>query len=634
MYLMDEVAHGKWENKKTYTAISIAILTFVLAVLLMFATPIFANPTAEPNTGAPNLPLAKTESTLPTGEEFNSALKNTPVLDENGNPVVDENGNEQVQDNSSLIKTITFDYFSDDNTYLVNGVNVIKGVSASEISEDVYLYRVARDNDFQDLYILSTYKICTDKDASGLFKDLRALEEIFFNNFDTSAATTMSKMFYFTKSLLYLDLNTFNTENVTDMSQMFCYCNALTLDLSSFKTENLTTMKEMFKWCNASAVDMSSFDTQNVTDMTDVFRSTSIFALYASDKWVIPQNATSKNMFEYSRRMVGTFGTSWRDGSENYQANISEKNARLDKPGAPGYFCDVSQKLPVDIPSGDKMNDIIKGKISGDKRFVTSITFDYYTGENSYVVNGENIIDGIEPEKLSKTVYLYRVASGENKCDVYILSHTTIHVSQDASNMFFNEVENPHPEGGPFYYLTKIVFNNFDTTATVDMMQMFGFCLNVEELDLSGFNTSNLTSMFSTFSFCYNLKKLNISSFNTAKVHDMDQTFIGCRSLKELDLSNFDTSNVESMYLMFDGCTSLQSLNLTSFNTFKVSTMWGMFRGCRFTELDLSSFSLNSMRGSIDGVLQGCTNLNSVYVSDVRFLNQASLYKDVIKFVK
>ncbi len=631
---MDEVAHGKWEHKKTYTAVSIAILTFVLAVLLMFATPIFANPTTGGN-GASFLPATKTQASLPTGEEFNSAIKNVPVLDEDGNPLLDENGEEQTVDASKNIRTITFDYYTSENAYVVDGVNLIDGLKSTELSEDVYLYRGIRADELQDLYILSVYKIATDQDSSNLFNNLTMLEEIFFNNFNTSNATTMAKMFYHTDSLLYLDLACFNTENVTDMSEMFYYCGALTLDLDSFKTENLTNMQGMFKWCDACYVDMSTFDTRNVTNMKEVFYGTSIFSLYASDLWVIPQNETSKNMFEFSRRMTGTFGTSWRSGSENYELNISEVNARLDKPGEPGYFCDVSQKLPINTPDGERMNKIIKGYVSGDKRFVTSITFDFYTEKDSYVVNGINIIDGIVPERISKDVYLYRVASGENTCDVYILSENVIHASKNLADMFENEIENPRPEGGPFYLLTKIVFNNFDTTASVDMTQMFNFCLNVEELDLSGFNTCNVKSMFNMFCACYSLKTLDVSSFNTSKVKDMTQMFLGCRSLTELDLSHFDTSNVESMYLMFSECSSLENLVITSFNTFNVSSMWSMFKGCNsLTELDLTSFSLQKMHSWVDFMFDNCTNLKAVYVSDIRFLNQCNNLKDIIKLIE
>ena len=71
-----------------------------------------------------------------------------------------------------------------------------------------------------------------------------------FKNFDTSAVTDMSSMFYGC-NLSTLDLSSFDTSAVTDMNNMFEYCERLsTLDLSSFDTSAVTNMGFMFYNCN------------------------------------------------------------------------------------------------------------------------------------------------------------------------------------------------------------------------------------------------------------------------------------------------------------------------------------------------------------------------------------------------
>lgn len=66
----------------------------------------------------------------------------------------------------------------------------------------------------------------------------------------TSYVKSMSKMFYFCKSLTSIDLSHFDTKNVTSMEAMFCGCfNIPSLDLSSFTTDNVRDVQQMFMSC-------------------------------------------------------------------------------------------------------------------------------------------------------------------------------------------------------------------------------------------------------------------------------------------------------------------------------------------------------------------------------------------------
>ena len=96
--------------------------------------------------------------------------------------------------------------------------------------------------------------------------------KVVFKDFDTSAVTDMSSMFYGC-SLSTLDLSSFDTSAVTNMNEMFRYCNRLTtLDLSSFDTSAVTNMGGMFKYCNRlTTLDLSSFDTSAVNFMAGMF---------------------------------------------------------------------------------------------------------------------------------------------------------------------------------------------------------------------------------------------------------------------------------------------------------------------------------------------------------------------------
>ena len=96
--------------------------------------------------------------------------------------------------------------------------------------------------------------------------------KVVFKDFDTSAVTDMSSMFYGC-NLYTLDLSSFDTSAVTKMNEMFKYCNRLTtLDLSSFDTSAVNFMGGMFDNCDRlTTLDLTSFDTSAVTNMMYMF---------------------------------------------------------------------------------------------------------------------------------------------------------------------------------------------------------------------------------------------------------------------------------------------------------------------------------------------------------------------------
>lgn len=153
-----------------------------------------------------------------------------------------------------------------------------------------------------------------------------------------------------------------------------------------------------------------------------------------------------------------------------------------------------------------------------------------------------------------------------------------------------------------FYGYEKLLSVNFGdcffTDTTQDMSNMFTYCTNLKEIDLSSLNTGNVTDMSNMFGSCEELQSLDLSSFDTSNVVDMSSMFSGCRKLKSLDISSFDTSNVQNMSHIFSGLKAMKSFDLSHFDTSKVTNMAGMFYGCnhdKFTALDVSSFDTSSV---------------------------------------
>ena len=111
--------------------------------------------------------------------------------------------------------------------------------------------------------------------------------------------------------------------------------------------------------------------------------------------------------------------------------------------------------------------------------------------------------------------------------------------------------------------LLKIIFSSsFDTKSVTDMSQMFQYCENLKEINLSCFNTKNVTNMSSMFQGCYNLLELNLASFNTQNVENMNHMFEGCENLKKLDLSSFDCEKTKTLNDMFSSCYDLKDITM------------------------------------------------------------------------
>ena len=135
-----------------------------------------------------------------------------------------------------------------------------------------------------NLYIVSEAPIFAPSNCNYIFSfskyenniNTSNLESINFNNnFNTSYATTMKRMFFNCPSLKAIDLSSFNTSSVTDMEYMFSFSSSLkVLDLSGFNTSSVTDMNYMFASCpSLLSLDLSSFNTSSVTDMGYMFTS-------------------------------------------------------------------------------------------------------------------------------------------------------------------------------------------------------------------------------------------------------------------------------------------------------------------------------------------------------------------------
>ena len=184
------------------------------------------------------------------------------------------------------VTSVVFDKFTNttSKTYVVNGTNVISGITAVDVSNStsdgkVELYKVGTV-----AYVLSSYDIYTTA-CYKMFDYCTSLISVKFNNFNTSETTNMSYMFNFCMSLASLDVSCFDTSKVTTFENMFAECRALkSLNVSNFNTSSAKNMRCMFSGLKTvSSLNLSNFDTSNVTRMDSMFTSSAIASLNLSN---------------------------------------------------------------------------------------------------------------------------------------------------------------------------------------------------------------------------------------------------------------------------------------------------------------------------------------------------------------
>ena len=371
----------------------------------------------------------------------------------------------------------------------------------------------------------------------------------------TDDVTSMCAMFDGCSGLDGLDVSGFNTEKVTNMGSMFYDCFGLTsLDLSGFSTSNVNDMRYMFYGCSGlTSLDVSGFNTTNVTDMSSMFSGCSGLTSLDLSSFTITQSTNAS----YLLRNCSSLQTLIIPATANY---IEAANA------CKGVGTTAS---PCTLVYPEGMELINREDFEG-----------YFKWKSGYFKEAEPepyvVLDG-------STLTFYYDKNRSNYTTTYDLNTESNNpgwygnVSNVTGVVFDSSFANARPKSCYQWFANM---NNLTTISGIEYLKtdevltmrgMFGGCVSLTSLDVSGFNTANVTDMYYMFAGCSSLKSLDVSGFSTTQVTDMNGMFYGCSNLTSLDVSGFNTTNVTVMPGMFGDCSALTSLDLNSF-TFNSST--------------------------------------------------------------
>ena len=494
----------------------------------------------------------------------------------------------------NTVTAVVFDWFTDDlaRSYLVNGTNVISGLTAVNVSTNEFPIYKYLNNSNHTLYFLTMSDVHIVATSNITFDGKSTLTSIIFKNFDTSLMTGMGSMFRNCSALTSLDLSCFDTSNVTNMSSMFYYCDALaSLDVSSFNTSKVTTMYSMFMSCDLlTYIDVSGFDTSSVTTMQNMFNGCSGLVSLDVSGFNTGNVTSLQSMFQTCQALkvidVSGFDT----------AKVTSMQ---------DMFLNCNNVISLDLSGFNTSN-------------VTNI---------AGMFNGCNALSSLDLSSFdtSKVEYMhYLFCNCKNLISIDISSFNTAKCIR--MDLMFYHCDS----------LTSLNLSNFNTTKCTTTVNMFNSCCNLTSLDVSSFDTSVVTNMQSMFSNCDKLTSITFgSNFKTSKVTIMHHMFNNCKLLTTLDLSTFTTTALTDLESMFANCYVLETIyvssswnhSLTSANTFAGCTsLKGWYQnGTALASNDFNSQNISAAYAKIAASGNGCYLTNSNLKSTLESLRSGML---------
>ena len=213
--------------------------------------------------------------------------------------------------------------------------------------------------------------------------------------------------------------------------------------------------------------------------------------------------------------------------------------------------------------------------------FIKQFIYEHKKKEK-YKWNEINIILNISKNNINNEIYFLNKEFNNTELNKLNELNTELYINdiKDKYKKYFK----PDKEG-EYHIKLKYKIN------LIDCSYMFANCKNITQINFISFNTKYVTSMDYMFHKCKNLKYINnLLLFDTRNVRDMADMFSFCENLNNLDLSSFNIKNVTNMSYMFYYCYNLKSLKLFSLNTKNVIKMDYIFDMC----IKLKSFPFNN----------------------------------------
>jgi len=346
---------------------------------------------------------------------------------------------------------------------------------------------------------------------------------------DSSLVNDTQYLFYQCSLLEEVNFNNFNTSKVTSMFSLFSDCYKLkSLDLSNFDTSEVTNMGSMFYKCRSlKYLDMSNFNTPKITDNQysnafDEVNSLEYINLYNSQINSQIQSLINAKIRDSTRVCIKGDITGITFIKECCDYNIETSGCD------PDNFIKIKFKKEVNYPYGFSI-------------------IEYDQSENQYrpdiyLINNQN-----------KRYQPNEALTVKKNAEIKIVYNSTI----SSLEKFFYDYYDSNVE-----FIESIDLTHFNATLVESLEKTFYGCISVESIDLSTFTAPSLTSMAQTFFHCSSLKSLNLSNINSTLIKNTNRMLCGCESLVYINMTNLVLSNVDDAAYMFYNLKEIKYLDI------------------------------------------------------------------------
>ena len=192
------------------------------------------------------------------------------------------------------------------STYAVGSITLLTVAEYGSLSLPKMTYCTSIDLSKADTSALTT--------MNKMFSGLTSLETLDISGWNTSQVTDMQNMFMGCTSLKSLDLSDWDTGNVQYMSSMFFNCSSLEeVLLSDWNTSNVFGIGNMFAGCpSLASLDLSGWNTKNVKEMNQTF-SVALSTLKVGEGWSTDKASAAPATFPTA--MKDKSGTQYKRGA-------------------------------------------------------------------------------------------------------------------------------------------------------------------------------------------------------------------------------------------------------------------------------------------------------------------------------
>ena len=282
------------------------------------------------------------------------------------------------------------------------------------------------------------------------------------------------------------------------------------------------------------------------------------------------------------------------------------------------YFKNNGNILPIFNLSNNKLIGIQINN-SNSKYYYKGLLFNFVIKDFiKKIKNSKN--DIYECKKID---ILMKINKNDINKDIYFLDKENKNSLFDELNnnkieLYINNIKNEYKKyfklNKEGEYEIKLKFNY----NLINCDYMFANCENIIKINFISFNTKYVKSMKYMFHRCINLKYINnLLIFDTRNVIDMSDMFSFCNNLNNLDLSSFNIKNVKNMSYMFYHCYNLKNLQLFSLNTQNNIDMDYIFDMCNKLKIEPFKLKINKNNKNMNKYRNEIDILIKVKIDDI-----------------